>query len=445
MVEEKLSYVQRTAQARSFPGLYISLMIDFCEKILLPHRVPFVKAWLRKTLRYSITVAVVIDHGIGKYLYWYPTHCWAQDPNLVISILFAHLEQHLLHLNLPHASTLWIQADNKYAENKNIYEFGFAAYLVAKKVFNTIQLSYLPEGHTHEDGDQEFSVFKGVLGRRSALLLEDLLNIMHTAHVDPSERPKVVEIKEVWDWKTFFTQCLNRISHHSKYRCFRFQLEGDKVVFQAKDSATQGIWSEAKECLATIPCSFPQPIPRNPFPVENDRQTRQCLPILSEGQQEEWVQFLTALQLDDVVLPSGEQRVAALAMTPPPPLPENLQPQHQRVLPPMIVQGRQQPPRDDMTFYNELFVVIRPHDTQRSNDHNNFWLGKIAKVTRCRLRIRWWVENEEQSRWIEDEEAMPSLLSPGTVIQTLPDFETWGFKLPPELHEQLNNYQELDL
>lgn len=46
------------------------------------------------------------------------------------------------------------KADNCWAENKNNFIFKWAAWLVKKEIFETVELSFLLEGHTHEDIDQ---------------------------------------------------------------------------------------------------------------------------------------------------------------------------------------------------------------------------------------------------------------------------------------------------
>jgi hypothetical protein len=49
--------------------------------------------------------------------------------------------------------------DNCSHENKNKYMLAYCHWLVFNKVFQSITISFLPVGHTHEDIDQMFSTF----------------------------------------------------------------------------------------------------------------------------------------------------------------------------------------------------------------------------------------------------------------------------------------------
>ena len=49
---------------------------------------------------------------------------------------------------------LFLQMDNCFRENKNVYVLGYLSWLVERGVFEKVELSFLPVGHTHEDIDQ---------------------------------------------------------------------------------------------------------------------------------------------------------------------------------------------------------------------------------------------------------------------------------------------------
>ena len=85
---EQISYAQRQLQAVQAPGQYMSLILDHSEKILLPHRIPFVKNWLRLNQRYALTPVGVMDHSGRNHLYLYESNAWPKDSNLVILILY---------------------------------------------------------------------------------------------------------------------------------------------------------------------------------------------------------------------------------------------------------------------------------------------------------------------------------------------------------------------
>ena len=377
---ERISYYKRTSLARSFPSTYLSLMIDFSEKVLLPHRVPFVKEWLRMAGRYSITVAVLINHTHKKFLYYYPTHRYEQGPNLVISILFHHFEHRFLHSQSPHPSICYFQADNKFAENKNVTLFGFCAMLLHKNIFAKIHLTYLPKGHTHEDGDQEISVWKEKLRGKSTFLPDDFVHLLQTAHDDVSERSETIEVTEVFDWKTFFLQCGNSIKYHSKYRCFRFFKEDGHILFQAKQGATDGFWTDPAECLAAFLEGFPQTVQPCELPDDVLRQTQQALAanVVPTQQTAVWKDILAHEAIPSWRDTFGPERLDALVLPPPRSIAENLLPQTQ--LRPMNVGRRLEAPRTDINFFQGMFVIVKPEEGQQSNDDNTFWLGRVDKA-----------------------------------------------------------------
>lgn len=49
--------------------------------------------------------------------------------------------------------------DNCPRDNKNNIMFGFLAMLVSFEIFSSVEVCFLPGGHTHEDVDSMFSRF----------------------------------------------------------------------------------------------------------------------------------------------------------------------------------------------------------------------------------------------------------------------------------------------
>jgi len=72
------------------------------------------------------------------------------------------------------ARHLFIQLDNCSRENKNRYLLSYIEYLVSRKRFECIEVSFLPVGHTHEDVDQVFSCTSERLRSHDAITLSDL-------------------------------------------------------------------------------------------------------------------------------------------------------------------------------------------------------------------------------------------------------------------------------
>jgi hypothetical protein len=87
----------------------------------------------------------LIDHATGKHLFRHPQFSWPKDSNLIITTLFNHLctRPAAYPPRTPHPDTLFIQADNCYAENKNSYVFAFLSLLTALDIFKDIFFSFL--------------------------------------------------------------------------------------------------------------------------------------------------------------------------------------------------------------------------------------------------------------------------------------------------------------
>src|SRR5690349_15899756 len=93
LTSERLSYSGRMLNVVQFPLRYISLTIDAMDRTLLPYHVPCIKNHIRKVKRYSLGVFGMMDHGRQNKVYHYPAHAYSKAPNLVLSILFDHLQQ----------------------------------------------------------------------------------------------------------------------------------------------------------------------------------------------------------------------------------------------------------------------------------------------------------------------------------------------------------------
>ena len=127
-------YGKRTA-ARQEPQQFMSLIVDGMDqnKTDLPHLTTKNKAasnlWV---LRTHLTGAIV--HGRRSYAF-VDVHLWPQDSNMSMNIFL----QILFHGkdNLP--STLYLQMDNCFRENKNQFFFGLLGLLVHYGVFKEVQ------------------------------------------------------------------------------------------------------------------------------------------------------------------------------------------------------------------------------------------------------------------------------------------------------------------
>ena len=89
--------------------------------------------------------------------------------------------------------------DNCARENKNRYVFTYLSYLIKCKIFNKIEISFLPVGHTHEDIDQLFSRISTYIEYRDIITMNDMFEHIHNSCI---YKPDVTEITEIADMKT---------------------------------------------------------------------------------------------------------------------------------------------------------------------------------------------------------------------------------------------------
>ena len=95
------------------------------------------------------------------------------------------------------AKVFYLQANNKVAENKSIFNFGFAALLIMKGVFREVYMCYLPPSHTHEDVDQLFSIWKQLVKHTSAHLPRQFLEVVDRAFQKEEQQPTVLPVEMV--------------------------------------------------------------------------------------------------------------------------------------------------------------------------------------------------------------------------------------------------------
>jgi len=106
--------------------------------------------------RLGVECAGLINHATRtrNLFFSFPFH--QHNPNLIISLLYYHIYTMLLVEKKTHPPELFLQADNCAKENKNRWMLAFCSWLVMLGIFTKITLSFLLQGHTHEDVDQLF-------------------------------------------------------------------------------------------------------------------------------------------------------------------------------------------------------------------------------------------------------------------------------------------------
>ena len=93
--------------------------------------------------------------------------------------------------------------DNCFRENKNKYLFGYLSYLVQCGIFNMIEVSFLPVGHTHEDIDQFFSRIAIYLHYHNAITENELTEAIGNC-ISPN--PRVKKLENIANFKKYIIE-----------------------------------------------------------------------------------------------------------------------------------------------------------------------------------------------------------------------------------------------
>jgi hypothetical protein len=180
----------------------------------------------------------VLVHGIGSWVYTM-SHRFKADSNVTIEVLQRVLQEiEAKKGKLP--KKLYLQMDNCVRENKNKYVLGYLSWLVQRGVFEEIELSFLPVGHTHEDIDQMFSRIAIHLRGRDAHHQFQMHDAVHGAYQSCSGvRPVCAEIDAVANISSWITPYLNEIHNHAGRNILHYQFlpHADGAMIHSKKRA----------------------------------------------------------------------------------------------------------------------------------------------------------------------------------------------------------------
>jgi hypothetical protein len=152
---EKLHYYSNRARARKWPKDFLSIIIDGADQS--KHDMPHFKDMSHLTnelRRIKMHLYGALVHGRDAYAFTITDH-EAQGHNSSIQVLHYILVDIAKNGKVP--SVLKLQLDNTTKQNKGQYVFAYLSMLIEYGIFENIEVSYLPVGHTHEDIDQFFS------------------------------------------------------------------------------------------------------------------------------------------------------------------------------------------------------------------------------------------------------------------------------------------------
>jgi hypothetical protein len=164
----------------------------------------------------------VLVHGVGSWVYTMADR-FKSDSNVTIEVLQRVLaEIEAKKGRLPRK--LYLQMDNCTRENKNKYVLGYLSWLVQRGVFDEIELSFLPVGHTHEDIDQMFSRIAIRLRQRDAVDQVDLFATVRESFQKYGVQPECRELDSVANMSAWLEDYLNEIHNHANRSILHYQI-----------------------------------------------------------------------------------------------------------------------------------------------------------------------------------------------------------------------------
>ena len=220
---ERDGYETRQSMAEEYPNKYCSTIIDGADQknFGLPHFPVHTKSDSGHKLK--IKIVGCLEHVLrgGERLSLYGmTEEYATGANHVIEVAHRVLERKKQEAGkLP--PMLFVQVDNCGRENKNRYFFAYFQALVHLGVFKTIQISFLPVGHTHTDIDQSFSAVGAHLDINEALTFEDMICELSKCYAG---RAKAFELDKIANFSDLCeaSGCLTGAEQFAEFRFFRF-------------------------------------------------------------------------------------------------------------------------------------------------------------------------------------------------------------------------------
>ena len=221
---ERMAYYLKRDRARQQPDLFCSCIVDGADQSAhgLPHFTTSTKN--QRGISMKVKLIGLLEHNIPNILNLFTmTEEHQTGANHVIEAV--HRFINLRRLKGPLPPTLFVQVDNCSRENKNRYLMSYFEFLVRQGVFSTVEVGFLPVGHTHEDIDQAFSKTSERLKLNNAITLDDLHEQLSFCY---GEEAKVQQLRRLVNWSGLCeqTNCLRKIDNITQFRYFRIRRIG---------------------------------------------------------------------------------------------------------------------------------------------------------------------------------------------------------------------------
>ena len=288
-----------TMTAQDYPSTVHYICTDYMNPIKLPHFCELPKSCFSKR-RPKMEVFGLVDWSTKARSYATHFNWWKHDANMNISLLFSHLRT--VRLQGYRSAKLLLNTDNCFRDNKNKYTFAFLLMLVHYGWYDTIEFHLMMPGHSHFCVDRDcFACIGKRKWKSNCPTMEAFwatflpLCIKGTDVIPPSQ----LQIPAVWDWKSFFTPCLNKISGYAHVRSFKFQRDphSNSVVMYYKLDMLKPAWKGflddfGFQVLNTIPQGFPNIIPPTPIPPSEFTDITHFHQFMTQHSINHWDKFI---------------------------------------------------------------------------------------------------------------------------------------------------------
>ena len=242
ILNERIHYQMKRDIAMAHPDRYCSIILDGADQSAfgLPHFVTETKSVRGHSMK--VRLVGILEHCRINCLRLYTmTEEYKTGANHIIESIHRFLIAKLLVGDI--APTFYVQVDNCSRENKNRYAMSYLEFLVARNVFDVVEVSFLPVGHTHEDIDQAFSCTPCRLKVNNAITLHDLHHEFKQCY---NESTTVGHMKRVVNWSGMCEEqkCIRGVTNFTHFRYFKFvrstqtqEMEGPGVCCLVKENA----------------------------------------------------------------------------------------------------------------------------------------------------------------------------------------------------------------
>jgi len=190
-----------------------------------------------ETVKYKTTG--VLAHGFGYFLY-------VADPvlpanaNLNVEVLYQTLQYMLEVLADPNDDRITVPPDELFiqvdgaSDNRALVVFMFCELLIRMGMFDTIKMSFLIVGHTHNDIDQKFAPITKALRAETIKSVDDLIKAYWAAypHDPPLAIKRIAAVGDYTQWLVAecglpFAGCSRRTPDENRPHQYLFTADGE--------------------------------------------------------------------------------------------------------------------------------------------------------------------------------------------------------------------------